>query len=237
MSDLITTTPESLIAAAIEKDLDISKLHALMELRREWMAEQAKKLYFEARTAFQAECPVIQKDKIVYDKYGKERYRYAPTDRIVREVKDLLTKNGFSWETKGKQTETSYTAIVVATHVAGHSEYGEFTVPIKGDYMTDQQIVASARSFAERYAFCGVFGIKTSEHDDDGNIFSIEATGLLPEQIDNLYALLAQAKADIGKFCKHMKIGYVAEIKADRYDEAVMKLQAKIQEKEKGGTE
>jgi hypothetical protein len=175
---LMSVDPQALIARAIDKNLPIEQMERLLAMRRELKAEWAREQYFTALSAFQKACPIIGKGKQVNDKYGKKRYKYAPLDVIVDAVKEALEANGFSYTLQTKQTADSVTAICLAHHVAGHSESTDFTVPIDHEaYMNEPQKVASALTYASRYAFRNAFGIMTGDEDDDANAVGEATTG------------------------------------------------------------
>jgi len=160
---------ENLLTQAVDKGLDVEQMERLLTMRRELKAEHARERYFESLSAFQSECPTIPKTKEVYVK-GQLRYRYAPLDSIIAAVKNLLKEHGFSYTVETEQTDTSVTAICRLHHNEGHSEETRFTVPIQKDsYMSEPQKVASALTYAKRYAFCDATGIMTSDEDDDAN--------------------------------------------------------------------
>jgi hypothetical protein len=163
-----TVDAGALIARAIDKNLPIESMEKLLAMRRELKAEWAKEQYFAALSRFQKACPTIGKSKGVNDKYGKRRYSYAPLEVIVEEVRDALEANGFSYTTATEQTPDSVTAICNAHHIAGHGESTRLTVPIDHEaYMSAPQKVASALTYATRYAFRNAFGIMTGDEDDD----------------------------------------------------------------------
>ena len=162
--------PEALIARAIDKGVSIETMEKLLAMRRELKEEAAKEAYFKALASFQAACPEIGRDKQVNDKHGTPRYRYAPIERIVATVKAALAHNGFSYVLASEQDEVSVTGLCVSHHVGGHTETTSFKVPIDKDaYMNEPQKFASARTFAQRYAFKGAYGIQTGDDDDDAN--------------------------------------------------------------------
>jgi hypothetical protein len=146
------------------------------QLKQEW----AKEEYNRALSEFQARCPAIAKTKIVKDKHGDVRYKYAPLESIIEQVKDLLHASGFSYtfnavyereiiSDKGMKSGGAQIITCTARHIAGWSEVAEFRSPIDWDaYMSDVQKQGSAMTFAKRYAFCSVFGIMTGDEDDDG---------------------------------------------------------------------
>jgi len=160
---------ETLIAQAINEKLPVETMEKLLAMRRELKAEVARENFFIALAAFQADCPTIQKTKSVIVK-GEVRYKYAPLESIVDQVKENLRKHGFSYTLKARQTPKDFTAICEAHHQDGHTETTEFSIPIATDnFMNDSQKVGSANTYAKRYAFCNAFGIMTGDEDFDGD--------------------------------------------------------------------
>jgi len=163
-------SPLSLIQQAIQQGVDPDVMEKLMNLQERWETRQAKKAFDLALAAFQSECPTIQKTKKVPNKDGSIRYQYAPLESIVEQVKGILQKHGFSYTIDAPVTQTSVKAICKVTHDKGHSQESTFEVPIDPEgYMTAPQKVASALTFAKRYAFCNAFGILTGDEDTDAN--------------------------------------------------------------------
>jgi len=169
MLPAVDSGPEALIAKAIEHNVPVETLERLLSMRDKLKQEQAREAFFASLSAFQAECPVIEKTKSVKGKDGKERYSFAPLDDIVTKVSPLLKKNGLSYTIKADFREGQVTAKCEVHHTAGHSETSEFSVPIEKEaYMNEAQKSGSAMSYAKRYAFCNAFGILTGDKDDDG---------------------------------------------------------------------
>jgi hypothetical protein len=168
----VSNDPESLIRFAIERGSSPEAIERLMAVRRELQAEHAKLEFDTALAAFQAECPIIEKRKAVMEKSGGGvRYRYAPLDDIVAQVKQLLQKHGFSYTLNSpKEDNASFVgAVCTVTHRAGHSRDSMFRVPIDPKaFMSEAQKFASALTFSKRYAFCNAFGILTGDEDIDG---------------------------------------------------------------------
>lgn len=159
---------ETLISQAIHQNVPVETMERLLAMRRELKAEFAKEAFDKALAKFQSVCPVIEKTKQVSSKDGKPRYKYAPLEAIVEQVKDVLKNNGFSYSIDAEVKESSVKAIVKAVHELGHSVESSFEVPIDPDaYMNAPQRFASALTFAKRYAFCNAFGILTGDEDDD----------------------------------------------------------------------
>lgn len=164
-------TAESLIAQAIDKKIPVETMEKLLTMRRELKAEWSKEEFDKAMANFQKNCPTIQKTKIVHEKGGSAvRYKYAPLDSIVEQVKGLLSENGFSYTMTVVQDEKMLGVTCKATHKAGHSEQTTFSVPIGTEgYMSDVQKYGARLTFAKRYAFCNAFGILTGDEDTDAS--------------------------------------------------------------------
>lgn len=158
--------------AAINKGVAIDVMERLLAMRERIQKDMAEKAFREAMASFQAECPIIVKSAGVdyTSRSGKHvSYDYAPLDMIVDKVRGPLCMNGFSYTFTTEQTKESVTAICHAHHVLGHTQSTAFTVPVDPEaFMNAAQKVASALTYAKRYAFCNAFGILTGDEDDDG---------------------------------------------------------------------
>lgn len=161
---------EMLLSQAVDKGVPVETMERLLAMRRELKAEYAREEYDRAMARFQSECPIINKGTTVNDKTGKKRYNYAKLENIVSQVKEFITKNGFSYRFDEERDEKFITALCIVKHEAGHSEKTPFTVEIGNeDYMTNVQKYGARMTFAKRYAFCNAFGILTMDEDNDGN--------------------------------------------------------------------
>jgi len=159
---------ESFIMKAVETNLPIESLERLLAMRKEVKAEMSKEAFINAMSSFQAQCPIISKNKDVKGKDGKVRYSYASLDSIVSQVKQALGANGLAYSTQVINEVGFITAVCQITHNLGHSESSSFRIPIgTEEYMTEPQKYASRLTFAKRYAFCNALGILTGEDDFD----------------------------------------------------------------------
>lgn len=174
--------PQAIIMKAIDANLDIEKMERLLVMRKDINQETARKLYYENLSKFQKDCPVIKKEKSVYEKGSttKVRYSYATIEHIIGQVKSLLEKYGFSYTFKTDiEIDKEKKAVLLSTkcisfHEAGHEEETIFMVPVDWSaYMSAPQKIASASTFSKRYAFCNAFGIVTENEDDDANIADV----------------------------------------------------------------
>ena len=172
-------SPETLIQLAMQQGASFETIKEILDLKDRLQKQEAEKKFREAMSKFQTECPIIVKSNGVdyaSKKGGRVKYNYASLDKIIAAVKDLLGKYELSYTFTTQQEKDSVTAICHAFHSAGHSETTFFTIPIDPEaYMNAAQKVASALTYAKRYAFMNAFGILTGDEDDDAN-------GLTPEE-------------------------------------------------------
>ncbi len=161
--------PSVLIREAMRADVSPEKLSALLAVRREWEADEARKAYSVAITDFQRRAPIIAKEDKAYDK------AYARMDRIWREIRPLLAETGLSvtWqicELRGTGADQVCHLQGKLRHVAGEIETLIQDIPIpeliKGQNRAQQ--MGSASTYAKRYATCAALGLVTGD-DDDGH--------------------------------------------------------------------
>lgn len=171
--ELTRHTPNDLISQAIEKGLDVEALGKLMDLQERWQASQARKLFFEAFTNFQAQCPDIRKTKEVKFKESdiKPQYHYAPLANITRQIGKILKTNDLSyrWEITDNNDELKVTCLV--SHIEGHTE--RTTMSSKADTSGSKNAIqarGSAIEYLKRYTLIGALGISTADSDIDGRL-------------------------------------------------------------------
>lgn len=164
------------INALLEKAVDgksaVEVLERLQVMRREMRQEMAEEAFDRALSAFQAECPVIQKGKTVNDTGGRSLYSYAPMEHIVNEVKPLLQRHGFNYtlDTDVESKDGWVIAKCLVTHELGAKRTSTAKFPLGAGTraMSTTQIFAAALTFASRRVFCNAFGIITGDEDQDG---------------------------------------------------------------------
>lgn|SRR5512136_1346823 len=161
-----------LLSQAIEKGVAADAMERLLAVWERLQAIRAKKEYNIAMALFQSRCPIIKKEKEVPDYDGKIRYRYAPLDDIIRQVKDLLFECGFSYVIKTKEDDKGIIVYIKSSHTGGHTETSKCRMPFTVNEkikMSEQQKTGNALTYATRRAFCNAYGIITGDQDNDGN--------------------------------------------------------------------
>jgi len=171
-------SPESLIEKALTNNVAVETIEKLLAMRRELKAEFAKEQFDLAMANFQSECPVIEKRKNGATTGGKVAYKYAPLESIVQQTKEVIGRNGLSYQIKIETGKELVKAICIVKHISGHSESSEMEGPhgVKTGIMSNTQVYAATSTFLKRYAFCNAFGIMTGDVDNDAQYKDIPQT-------------------------------------------------------------
>jgi len=163
---------ESMFKFAIEKAAGPEAMTTLMNIRRELNAEASKKAFDEALSAFQAECPVIVKGKIVPNKSGDVAYKFAPIEKIEEIIRPIERKHGFThtFDTDVNSIPGFVIAKVIVTHTGGHTRESVIKLPLGSQtaIMSNTQVYAGAMTFANRRALANVYGLVLAGEDIDG---------------------------------------------------------------------
>jgi len=159
--------PAQLLTLAVDKNLDVDKLRQLMEMKKAWESDQARKAFFSALAKFQSEVPEIRKSKSVA--FNEVKYNYAPLSDVVRQIKDTCRDCGLSyrWEIADNKEEIKVTCLV--THIDGHTEQTTMTAtPDDSGKKNKIQQRGSAIEYLKRYTLIGALGLSTTDGDVDG---------------------------------------------------------------------
>jgi hypothetical protein len=191
----------SIIQQAIQTGVSAEYLRELLQVREQWEAGEARKLYSQAIADFQSRCPIIEKADKAHNK------QYAAMDRIWRTIRPLLDETGLSvvW-TANTLTEYGLRIEGEIRHKAGHAVPIAYDLPMP-DKVTGQnaaQQMGSATTYAKRYALCSALGIVTGE-DDDG--LAAGTSYVTKEQADELLALLDTLKDRDGALAAMLEFG------------------------------
>ena len=204
----------SIIQQAIASGADPAYLRELLQVREQWEAGEARKLYSQAIADFQSRCPIIEKGDKAHNK------AYAAMDRIWRAIRPLLDETGLSivW-TVNALTDYGLHIEGEIRHKAGHAVPISYDLPMP-DKVTGQnaaQQMGSASSYAKRYATCAALGIVTGE-DDDG--LAAGTSYVTKEQADELTGILATLADRDGALAAMLEFGEcdsVADLPAAKF--------------------
>ena len=164
IDDRIFQLAEKLSQAGVEA------VKELFSLRQKIVEEQARKEFYEALRQVQAELKPVPKKRIVKNKDGSIRYRYATFDDVVETIRPILVKHGFSFGFKTNIGDNKALIRCELYHKDGHTETCEVTMPLIPDAsgMNIVQSFGAVITYGKRYALSLLLGIP-SEEDTDGN--------------------------------------------------------------------
>ena len=221
--------PADMIRLAVTSGADLEKLEKLLTLQERWEANEAKKAYNEAMTAFKANAPKISRDKSANYGAGKAAYTYASLANVAEKISIELSKYGLSASWKTSQNgQVSVTCRIA--HVKGH--YEETTLSAPADTTGSKnaiQAIGSTISYLERYTLLALTGLATFEMDDDGVSATMEYVN--NSELNQLLDLIADKEVHVDKFCQYLKIESLEKLPKACFQQAVAALNAKV----KGG--
>jgi hypothetical protein len=167
----ITATPAVLLNMAVQQGADLEKLEKLMALQERWEANQARKAYHEAMTAFKSNPPEIDKDKHVSftTTRGVTSYHHATLWNVTDKISQELSKHGLSASWTTKQEASAITVTCRISHILGHYEETSLTAnPDDSGGKNGIQAIGSTVTYLERYTILALTGLATSDMDNDG---------------------------------------------------------------------
>lgn len=221
-------SPAALMMEAVSKGMDLDKMSKMLDLQERWEANEARKAYHAAMSAFKAHPPKIQKDKHVKfaTQKGVTEYDHATLANVTDKISTELSKHGLSAAWLTEQAERLIKVTCTVTHVLGHSESTSISaLPDESGGKNSIQAVGSTISYLQRYTLLAITGLATHDMDDDGK--SAEETYLSTDQQIEINDLIRELKADEGRFLSYMKVESVEKIPANKYKVAIAALNAK----------
>ncbi|MBX6334199.1 ERF family protein [Candidatus Saccharibacteria bacterium] len=163
-------TPKDIVLVALERGAPVDVIERVVRLRQSLEADAARRAWQQALARAQAEMPVISRTRTarIQSARGAYSYDYTPLEDVVHVAGPVLTRHGFSWRWDYEFGDAAVTATCYLSHGTGHTECATFRCPvITKEGGNAAHAVASARTYAARYAFISVAGIVVGGEDDD----------------------------------------------------------------------
>lgn len=212
---------EVISRAAADPGVDVSKLERLLGMYERVQASQAKSSYYAALSEMQDLLPVIQERGEIKIREDKPGQKYALWEDINKAIKPILKAHGFALSFRIGQEDKQITVTGVLSHKDGHSEATTIYLPSDTSGSKNAvQAVGSSASYGKRYTASALLNLTSSGDDDDGK--SAGSSGAITEeQAATILGLLTRDNADVGLFCKFMKVPSVLDISASEYKNAI----------------
>ena len=155
---------------ASDPQLDVAKLQALLTVKKEWDADEARKAFNVAFSAFKSEAVKIVKRTEVKDGPLKGKF-HANLFDVVDATTPHLSKHGLTISWKLSKDEPAWMEVTCTLrHVGGHSESVSMGgAPDTGPGRNAIQARGSAKSYLERYTATAILGLAPQDADNDGN--------------------------------------------------------------------
>ena len=165
----LSAGPMANAIAALQAGMTIDHLKGIMELQKEWEANEARKAYVADMAAFKLNPPAIYKTKLV--SFSGTEYMHATIGDVAKAIVEALANHGFShsWETR--QADGMITVNCKITHRLGHSESTSLqSSPDVSGKKNSIQAISSAQTYLQRYTLLAACGLATMDlPDDDGH--------------------------------------------------------------------
>jgi len=212
-----------LVQAAMNGSLDTEKLKELLAIQKEYEANEAKKAYHKAVSAFKASPVIVTKDKF----NNQYKSYYTSIENMVNTVNKELSKFNLSahWEVN-QEDEIRVTCIL--SHELGYSERSSMKGPPDTSGAKNQlQQIKSTVTYLKLATYEAVTGIASSlvNVSDDANSATVKT--ITKEQIETLLALITEVKADEKAFMKICKVEAWEQLPTSMFAGAVKRLEAK----------
>lgn len=223
---LAPTNPMQMLAVAVQQGMPIDTLRELMTLKREWEADEARKMFNEAFAAFKAEAIVIVKNTEIKDGPLKGK-KHANLFDVVNAVTPHLSAHGLTISWKLTKDEKDWMEVTCTLrHVGGHSESVSMgSGPDTGPGRNSIQARGSAKAYLERYTATGILGLAAKDADDDGKKAGSEF--ITEKQAADLQAKAGEVGANMENFLKFLGVGRLAELPAKKFKAALQALDDK----------
>lgn len=204
------------------KPEDLTELYALV---RQMKADAAQKEYAEALTAFQRECPQVEKTRAVNSRDGKKMYDFANLEDVDKAIRPLLTRYGIVLSVNPQAIENGVLKAKIRVRVGSYFEDSTLDLPLPSIGAANAaQTTGAAVSYARRMLICAALNVVCRDEDtdahDDGELIDAD-------QIEEIELLIRDCNADRTRFLKWVKAATVEDIPASKYAEAVAMLKAK----------
>jgi hypothetical protein len=159
--------PSTLISKALENNVGVEQLNALMEMKYRHEDREAEKEFHHYFSLMQANLPVVKKKKVV-----DGAYMYAPLEDIIKEILPCLKEYGFSYRWTEEGLEQGWKRIHCHISGHGHTESSFIDIPPApvNKYANVIQRVGISSTYGKRYSLLSALGIVMEDQDTDGNM-------------------------------------------------------------------
>ena len=183
-----------MVAMAMGKgDFTPETLDKLLQVQKDWEANEARKAYAQAMAVFRAEVPAISRDAEVDFKSSKGRthYRHETLDGILRTIAPALSKAGIAPTFSTNQEGGNIKVTCRVTHSMGHFEETSMeSVADNSGNKNSIQAMGSTITYLQRYTLKALLGLSAG-NDNDGNDQPQQVEYITDQQEADLRTMIA----------------------------------------------
>lgn len=225
---------EIIHSAVLDSRVDPAKLSALLDLKVRMDGIEAQQAFNRDFAAMKPILPAIRKDGTVCQsesKGGGKLYSFARWDDIQDAIEPILSQFGFTLSFTSEAAASGVLMVAKLKHRAGHCEESRMQLPTDTSANKNNlQGLGSARAYGKRYLTLDMLDLKLIDMDDDGRKGG--SRFVTEQQAASIMDLMAElgidkAPAREAKFLELMGAKCVSEIHADRYKEAITRLEGR----------
>lgn len=189
------------IASAVtDPQIDVTKLQALLDMQKQVVAAEAKRVFQVELHDAQREMPRVSKLGTIDTGKGIMKFaRWQDVDTVLRPI---MERHGFALSFTSEAREGGG-AVVTATlqHILGHEMTAAMSLPLDtGPGRNNLQALGSTLSYGKRYLAEMLFNIVRADEDNDGNGAPDRPEYLTDGEIAELNGLMKETNTDPKRF-------------------------------------
>lgn len=214
---------------ALNPDSDLTKMQALLDMRRSEEDRQAERAFDAAMANAQNEMMPVVRDR----NNDQTRSKYATLEAIAKAIKPLWTAHGFSLSFGTGDAPEGYQRVTCrVSHSGGHHRVVSADIPFDDKGMqgktnkTPTHAFGSTVSYGRRYLTMMIFDISTGD-DDDGQMASRPAANIGPDAYTALMSEIESTGADEKGVMAFLKVDDLHEIDETQYGRVMAMLAKK----------
>ncbi len=183
----VSAGPVAMAMQAIKAGMSVADMRAMLDLQKDWEANEARKAYVAAMAAFKLDPPEIFKRKQVEftTRDGDTTsYKHATLGDVTTAIINGLAQHGISHRWDTKQDGGRIIVSCILTHNLGHSESTSLeAMPDASGKKNGIQQVASTITYLQRYTLLSASGLATKDMEDDDGAGAGTDTPEIPAEL------------------------------------------------------
>ncbi len=225
---VINQSPAEVASKMLKDGVKPEDLEKMLTLHERWEANQAKKAYHVAMSAFKADPPEITKDRTVSYSAGggTVAYKHASLANVTEKINTALSKHGLSAAWKTKQNGDIIVTCKI-THALGHSE--ETSISAKADDSGSKnsiQAIGSTITYLQRYTLLSLTGLAAGDQDDDGKGSEPEEC-IDEQQLSKIRDFVDNNEGFQARLLTYLKIESIEQMPKKDYNKAIKAMEEK----------